>query len=304
MKIVENRLTEYLSINVPDDGTPWSSSSTYNYADEVKYENFIYKYAGEDGTNTENDPAAVWSENKDAYSEWVKIKPTNYYAALDGKSSTQTTNANNIIMEFANESFDTISLLNVSASELRIELINTIDESVLYEKDYDMQNTVQIVDERSYWYAPFDFKKEIYEPNLYLVSSTKIKVTLSSPGGTAAVGRIVAGQSIFIGDTLLPATIDQETYSRFDTDIFGNTDLHQRQSVKVQRYEVKAPVEKIPYLNNLRAKLTAKPILFIMDESENSKVNNLLTYGYFTSSPFSVSNAANMTISVNIKGLV
>jgi len=304
MKIVENKVTDYLSINVTEDETLWSDTALYDYYDEVRYGNYIYRYAGEDNTNTEENPEFIWNRDKDAYSVWVLITATNYFAALDDKTKTQTTNADELIIEIENNDFDNVGLLNVTATDVMIELIDLSTMLVIQNFSYDMQNNENIVDEKTYWYEPFDLNTEVYEPNITLFPNTKIKITITNIGGIAALGRLVAGRSFFLGDTIYPATVDQITYSRFDTNIFGDTDLVQGNSARQVQYNIIAPLTKIRYLERKRKEWTAIPVLFIANENDNSGVGFLLVYGYFTSAPFNISNGSRMTIPINIKGLI
>ena len=304
MTIVQNEITDYLSINVTEDETPWVDSSLYDYADEVRYGHYIYKYAGEDNTNTITNPESTWNLYKDTYSVWVKIGTTNFFSALDDKTLTQTLAPDSLIIELTNDSFDTISLLNLKATDVNLQLINLTTAEIYLDKNYDLQDTSIIVDEKTYWYAPFDFGISIYDQNIYLIPNTKIKITINYSGANAGVGRIIAGRSLFWGDSILPATLDQQTYSRFNTDIFGNTELIQGESVKMYSYNIKAPLDKMPYLERKRKELTAIPLLFVMDESNTSKIANGLVYGYFMNAPINISNASSLTMPINIKGLV
>jgi hypothetical protein len=64
------------------------------------------------------------------------------------------------------------------------------------------------------------------------------------------------------------------------------------------------PLGKLPVLERKRKELTAIPLLFIADESVDSIVENDLTYGYFPTSPFNVTNNARFGIDLEIKGLL
>jgi len=51
----------------------WSRNKKYNYTDEVKVFNSVFKYAGEDGTNTEESPHIIFERDKKDFPIWVKI---------------------------------------------------------------------------------------------------------------------------------------------------------------------------------------------------------------------------------------
>ena len=62
MKILRNRITNYISANFDENETAWDSGATYKYADEVRYKHYIYKYAGSDDTNTDDDPETDYAK--------------------------------------------------------------------------------------------------------------------------------------------------------------------------------------------------------------------------------------------------
>jgi hypothetical protein len=95
-------------------------------------------------------------------------------------SATAITVQSKLIIELTNDSYDTITLLNIDATDVNIQLIDTTTSDILFDEDYDLSNTIDIIDEKSYWYAPFDFKKNLYEPNLNMLSRYKNKSNFSS----------------------------------------------------------------------------------------------------------------------------
>ena len=66
----------------------------------------------------------------------------------------------------------------------------------------------------------------------------------------------------------------------------------------------KIPTNKIISVYDKRIEYDAIPLLFIADESSNSKLENLLLFGYFVSSPISIKNPVNSNIPIDIKGLL
>jgi hypothetical protein len=304
MKIVQNQISDYTSINVSTTETAWSSAASYSYGDEVRQGNYIYKYAGDDATNTDENPEIVWERDKNIYSVWVRIKATNYYSALDDKTLTQTINNDNIIIEIDNNRYDTVALLNIAAQSAKVELILNSTQEVYQEFQADLSDRDQRVDAYSHYFTPISVKDRYFVDGIALIPNSTIRITVDNDGGVAAIGRLIVGRSTYVGETLYPAVLDQVTYSRFETDIFGNTNLEQGNTVKLQSYSVIVPTSKIPFLEQKRRELTAIPILFIGDESDDSLLDNMFAYGYFTSAPFNVTNPVKSVINVNIKGLI
>ena len=90
MKIVENKITDYLTINVTENETQWLITSLFEYGDYIRDGHFIYRYAGINNSNTDVSPYIDYETNKNLVPTWVLYGPTNYYAMLDGETSTRT----------------------------------------------------------------------------------------------------------------------------------------------------------------------------------------------------------------------
>ena len=305
MKIVKNQITDYVSINVENDETEWLSTNVYNFRDELRDGNFIYKYAGINGTNTELSPSVIYERDKELAPIWVLTRPTNYFALLDDKSSTQTENAESLVFEVLNGRYETFSLLNLEAQSVMIELIDITTAEIYQTINFDLLDRSDRIDALSHYFNPIKLKTNVYADNIYLLGNTKLKVTILNGGDIAKCGRLIFGRSYYIGETQYDgATLDLQSFSRFETDTFGNTDLKQGNSIRTAKYNVKIPTNKIISVYDKRIEYDAIPLLFIADESSNSKLENLLLFGYFVSSPISIKNPVNSNIPVDIKGLL
>ena len=301
MKILKNETIDYLTANFVEDETLWLISSVFDYADEVRFGHFIYKYAGESGTNTINNPQAdslLFSPT------WVEIAPTNYYSMLDGRTNTQTENADTIIIEIQSINYDSISLLGIEAISVKIELIETATSIIQYTKEFNLNDTTSFIDAFTYYFSEFELSPSIYEDMIPLYNDAKLRITIDNTGGIAKCGRLVFGRSYYVGDTKYGGKLTQESYSRKEVDEFGNETLVQLGSVNLDSYEVQIPTAKIPSLRRKGADLDAIAILFIMDESADSKLENLLNFGYWYDFSMVLSNPVKSKISLTIKGIL
>lgn len=300
MTICENRVIDYLTANFTENETAWDSTATYNYADEVRYGHYIYKYAGADGTNTVDDP---YVDSLKIDKKWVQIKPTNYYAMLDGKTSTQTKNANTIEITLQNLNYDVLALMELDAISVSVTLTDDLTSSVVYTKTVDLIDNSEVVDFMSYCFNEFRIKTSVYErPPFY--SNATLRIIIDKTGSVAKCGRLVFGRSYYVGITGLGANLSLESYSKRETDVFGNVNLLHRDSVNYDSYEVTVLTTKIPTLRRKMKELDAIPTLFIMDENENSKVENLLNFGYWESFNILLKSAEVSTASFTIKGIL
>lgn len=302
MKICQNKITDYASINISESETLWSASNDYDYADEIRYGHYIYKYAGVGGTNTEETPEFIWNRDQLIYPVWVRIRPTNYWAAIDGETDTQTQTTNSLVMSFNVSNYDSLALLGVEAEDVTISLYDNDSEQVVYNKIVNMQDEIQVIDFYSYCFEPFLFKPSLYLEDLPLYGNATITITLVS--SIVKIGRIVLGRTFYIGDTEFGASLGIESYSSKSVDEFGNVSLLQRGSVNIDDITVRIPTNKVPIIRNKFKELDAKPLLFIADESEDSNVDNLLNFGYWTNLSILIPNPVSSTASISIKGIL
>lgn len=303
MKILQNKISDYLSSNFAENETAWDSAATYNYADEVRDGHFIYKYAGTDGTNTTDAPSVDYAKLP-TQRVWIKTRPTNYYAMLDGETQTQTNNADTIVIEISTVNYDAISLLGVVAQSVTLELRDDTTAEVYYTKTIDMFDYTGIVDFYSYCFDDIIFKPSLYADDIPLYSNGILKITIDNTGSTASCGRLVCGRTYYIGETGYGVNLGQESYSKKETDVFGNTTLVHSNSLNLDSYEVNVPTSSVPNIRRKFKELDAVAILFIMDENENSILENLLNFGYYQSFSILIPNAKISTASLQIKGIL
>ncbi len=309
MKIVQNKITDYLSINVIEDGTQWTETMVFLYGAFARDGHFIYRYAGANNTNTVKSPYIDYETNKNLVPTWVLYTPTNYYAMLDGETATKTTgnlsvDDGKLIFELANGRFDSFSLLGLVATNVIIELIDIPTDEVIYTESFNLLDRTDRVDAYSHYFNPITLVDSVYTDKIWLLPDSKLKVTIDNTGVIAECGRLVFGNGFFVGDTAYGGSLSQESYSIQSVDSFGKDTLIHRGSANIDTYTVRIPTSKIPALRKKGKSLDAVPILFIMDESEDSTVQNLLNFGYFRTFTMLLPNPISSTINLTIKGIL
>lgn len=295
MRILENLITDYVSSNFTESETLWISGTLYNNADEVRDGHYIYTYAGLNGTNTATKP----SLNPNS---WLKTRTTNYYAMLGDRTDEQTTVTGDLIFTIESNNYDIISLLNISGSNVLIQVYDE-DENLVYTDSKSLNNTRDITDAYLYYFSPFVYFGTYYNNEIPLIEGT-IKVTVSSLNGSAGVGRLVSGQSFTVGDTLFGSSQSLESYSRIETDEFGTTTLVPRASVYNSSHSLRILSQRSEEIKRKRKSLDAIPVLFIGDEDIDSKFENLLSYGLWQTADIVISRPNYSDMSVTVKELL
>lgn len=301
MKIVENKVKDFLSANFTQNEAQWDKDAVYKYADEVADGNYVFKYAGADDTNTTKPPSL------DALTQvpkWVNIRPTNYFAMLDEKTMTQTSVMNEIVVEVDNMGYDTLSLMELEALNVKVELIDKSHANILYKNQKDLKDESEVIDFYTYCYTPIRFITTLYIGDIPIYLNSKLRVSISNPENFAKCGRLVFGDSFFIGCTNVDIDLDFESYSKKQTDVFGNTTLIHRSMAIIDKYSISISSEKIPMLRRKFSKWDAKALLFIGDDNQKTKLENLLNFGYFQSVSFNYDGSDLSTLNLTIKGIL
>lgn len=296
MKFVKNEITGFISSNVLEDETAWLVGSVFNRGNEIRDGHYIYAYLGVNGTNSTTIPSL-------SPLLWLVQRPTNYWAAIDGVTNSQTKRTDNITWEVAVNNYDTVSLLEVEAKTIIMTL--TVASVIVYTKTYLLQDESGVIDFYSYCYSDFVFKNSSYTQDLplYLNGILKIEI-INATGTTAKCGRLIAGRSFYVGKTTYDASLGIEAYTTTQIDQFGTEVRIHKGAVNLDSYEVKIPTSKIPILKRKFADLSATPLLFVFDESVTSNTEHLLTFGYYQNMNMMVPNATSSVISITVKGIL
>lgn len=294
MQIVENLIENYSFANFTEDEPLWLARNTYLNGQRAREGHFTYKYTGVNGTNTATKP----TENPTL---WTNPLVTNYYAMLGGKTSEQTKVTGNLIIEVQGLNFDTFALLNIEGTSLIIKLTDNGTSEVVFEETIELLNTDEIIDAFSYYFSPFEFTRQYFNNNIPLVNGTlRIEVL----GTNTAIGRLVWGQKFDVGYTMFGSQESLESYSTVITDTEGNTTLESRQPVYNSTHKVKIITENIPVIKRKRKSLDAKPILIVGDETMNSNVENLLSYGLWQNADVTIQTPTTSEINCTVKELL
>jgi hypothetical protein len=295
VRFVKSEITALVSSNVLENETAWLVTDTYNRGDERRDDHYIYAYLGVDGTNSALKPSL-------SPIQWLVQRPTNYWAMVDGSTSTQTTRADNITVEIATNNFDTISLLDIEAETVILTL--TVSATVVYTKTYDLRDESEVVDFYSYCFSDFIYSHSLYNQDLPIYLNGTLKVEIINTGSTAKCGSIISGRSFYVGQTLYGASLGLESYSAKQVDEFGTVTLVKRGAVSLDSYDIRVPTSKVPMLKRKAVEYDAVPLLFIFDESTTSNTENLLVHGYYQNMSVLLSNPSKSVISLTVKGIL
>ena len=294
MKIVKNAITDYYSANFTEDEELWLVSGEYDNGQILRWGHYLYQYAGISGTNSEYNPIID-------VDQWEYYRVSNYSSMLLGGTSEQTEFPETIEIEFDIVRFDTIALLRLDADEVIIEITDTATSTVLQTNTYDLSYR-EVYSYTDYFFAPFIFNKRLFL-NIPFYIGARAKVTINKPGGIAKIGRLVAGRSISLGITLFGVTSDLTTTTKQTVTDFGTVVEEADTTYYTHNFSLIVESGKVEYLKDLRRDLSFVPLLFVGDEQDNSKFQNLLSFGTWESSSIPLDNASKSNMNLIAKEL-
>lgn len=298
MLIVPNLIAGYITANFTETETAWVNTTPYSYGDEARDGHYIYKsLVPGSASNTGNQPSI-------SPLHWIQDRPSNYWAMLDGVTLTQTSVSDNIIVEVASVNYDAIAMLNMYAKSVSIEMTDLNTGTVVFTDTEDLTNTSSIVDFLSYCFEPFEYKTTYYK-RIPPYGNAKIKVTVENTGGTAKCGTIVAGRSIYLGEAEWGVGFEMESWSRKTVDPdFGITSLEHTNSVFNDTYTINVPSDKLQQLKRVMKNYDFTPVLFVGDESDDSRFENLADWGYWETIRMVLEGPVRSKIDITKKGLI
>ena len=294
MTICKNLVTDFTSANFIENEPLYNASTSYKYGDEAREGHYIYKSRID--SNVGNQPST-------SPLSWKKVGPSNYYAMLDGVSLTQTVNAGTIDVTFNSSGYDIVSLVNVQGVSVRVVVTDLNTSTVVMDKTKELVDNSRIFDFYSYCFEPISYLEDFFI-RLPLYNNTSIRVIINGLDGYAKCGTLVSGRSLFIGAAKWGISFDLESWGTSTVDEFGYKELEHSNSVYNDSYSINIESSRLRLMQRKLRQLDFVPILFVGDENDDSKFENLVDYGYWETVRLVLENPVNSTIEITKKGLV
>lgn len=259
MLLVTNDIDSFLTSNALNIVAKYDETNPYIVADLARESSRIYKSII--NPNLDNYPP----NNVNKF--WIDWEASNEYAMLDLYEATLTNFAVDGIVTFNRGTKEVIAIGNFNAREITVEYLDDLD-AVLDTETYLFPHLGKRIDDYSYIYADFEksTSQAVYRPLQRL--GTKIRVTLKAGGLSTYCGFLVAGKAIDMGKTLDKVNFKSSTVG------------YDKKRVASFNTMVKK-TELIPTLD-LGDEYHEVPMLFVIDPSENSSHQNMVTIAKIT----------------------
>ena len=233
---------------------------------------------------------------------WLLVGPTNYWAPFDRLRNTQAVSPVDISYTLVPGVRTTsIAVIGLDARSVTITVTSAGVEV------YSV--TLQLSTRKSrrwseYYFGEFSTRKSIQLYNLPPYRNAQITVTVSKPSGLRAVGGIVIGNSVYLGETQYRPTSDHLNFSVIERDPFGNIKLEPRRSVPKVREEIWFDKALTRRIMDVRELLNGVPAIWSgLDDYTDDYFDPLFIYGPHKEFSLNLAETTHGVISLEVEEL-
>jgi hypothetical protein len=250
------------------DKPEWDSATSYVVDDEVMVlaTHKIYK-CQVDNTN-KYPPDYLDDGDPDADpvvpNTWAEVSATNRWKMFDGRTHSQTVNAESIELTITpGVLFNGLGLLNIEAKSVTITVNDPVDGEV-YKAEVDMADYTDVTDYYPWFFFPMVKKTIVTKIDLPAYSNASITITLSNPEETAKLGELIIGAQKSVGVTVFGTSVGFDDYSQKDVDKdTGEVTIKEGEYAFTVDYKLEVDPSKVYDVRRFLAKYRATPILYI-----------------------------------------
>jgi len=286
-----------ISSTAPETDYPaWNAATNYTLATRVirtvsgVHKNFENLLAGVDAGLPEATPA-----------RWLDLGADNRWKMFDTKVGTKTTLASPLTVVMKLGSVGGIAMMELTGTTLSVSIKDVTGGTVVYTSTTNLDGTL-VTDFFDWFYADYLQLSDVVLtdiPAQYV--NAEITITLTS-STTVACGVCVVGKVLNIGTTQYGATVGIVSYSKKDTDAFGNTVVTKRANSKRNSLKVWTEKSKFNYIYRALAALDSIPAVYIA--TEQAGFEPLLVYGFYKDFSIDVAYVNDHLCNLEIEGLI
>lgn len=281
--------------NIDEDEHPlWVSGTSYTVAEKVIYDHKIYEriIAGAGTTSPDLDQV-----------NWLDLGATNKYRMFDNIISSVSSRTGGIEFTLTpNQVVNSIALLNVNASTVRVVMTDPVD-GVVYDETKELRSSSEVIDYFSYFFAPIvslsDLNTAVFL-DLPSRPTATITVYISSGAALVEVGEVVYGIQSVIGRTNYGTSIGIKSYSRKEVDEFGKVTVVKRKNSKYCEYDVDIDNTNLAFVQRLFQDIDSIPCVFI----GNPDMEELIVYGFYSDFKSTISFPTVSKCTLRVEGLI
>lgn len=285
-------LVSTLLTNVPEDDYPVWEPGNHTQGERRIYQHRIYEVLAE--KTADSPPDGV----KKSPPTWLNLGATNRWRMFDDKVGTVTEHPGSIAVHVQpGEVINSVAMLNLRGSSVRIRLIDPID-GIVYERN------VPLIDAGAeswyeYFFSPIPRRADFVLMDLPAYGTATLSALVDAGGEMAAVGHMVIGRQASLGVALYGTGVGIIDYSRKSTDEFGNTEVLRRDFSKRAEFDVVVDTALVSHVQNVLASIRAQPVIWVGEES----IEATILFGYYRDFSISISGPSVSDATITVEGL-
>lgn len=229
---------------------------------------------------------------------WLDTGATNRWRMFDEKVSSQTKTTGTLEVRLAPGTvINAVSLINCEADTVTVRMVDPV-EGVVYEE------TRQLLDYGSedfydYFFSDYDFRTEVVLEDLPAYQKAEVTVILSSSGVTS-IGHLAIGSVRNLGVALYGTSVGIISFSRKETDEFGNTRVVRRPNSKRAEFDIEIETERVSFVQRELAAVDSIPVVWIGEDS----IEATILFGLYQDFSIAISGPSISDGTITVEGLI
>lgn len=293
--IVPTTITDdmLVSSSLPEtDHAAWAAATAYTVGTRVirTSTHSIYERLVAGTTSTAPEDDAV---------NWVRVGPTNRWAAFDQAVGTRSTDTDSLSFTLQPGVVRGLALLDLDIEGATV--VMTVDGDTVYERTILPVQTQEDCDAwYDYFFEAIQRRTAIILTDLPAFSEGIITITITGPGADVSVGSIVVGPVYDLGDVQVSPRIGITDYSRKTIDDFGVASVTPRAYSRKMQVDVVMPTATVDVAVGRLARVRAKPAVWI----GSTDFDSMIIYGWLKDWSVAIPGRVLSTCSLEVEGLV
>lgn len=297
MLVLKQEINEYISTNLSQPRTEWTSVATYTANQEVTYKNHIYR------SMVDGNTSVIPSLNT---GKWLLFGVDNSFAAIDLHSLTASTiddGLDFIEFEFDSVGFTLLAFRGVMGASIDLYEYDAIGTQIKYQNRSILPERLCSIDWYNYFYC--DIQSDSVEIDtavqavdtifdVILPRTAKIKVRIHKRAdGRASIDTMVGGKPFDIGVTTFGISGGFIDFSIRETDGYGITTIKRRNVKETMVGDVVIDAIRTQSVKRyVKYNCMGTVMMFIADPSQDSNYENLTMLGFVTDFDIRIDNGS------------
>lgn len=279
--------------NIDEDEYPmWVSGQAYVTSNRVIYNHKIYEAIVNVTSTTPPDLDQA---------KWLFIDDTNRYRMFNNVVSDKSSRMGGIHFTLTpNQVVTGLSLIGVSATFVRVVVTDPV-LGAIFDETKTLMDISNILSYFDYFYSPLSSaQSSVAFLNLPTAPTGYIDVYIDSGDNIVEVSEVIYGNYTLVGRTNYGTAIGIKSFSRKETDEFGNITVIKRRNSKYCDYDVDIENIRLSAVQKFFSEIDSVPCLFI----GNEELEETIVYGFYSDFKATISYPQISKCTLKVEGLV